>query len=754
MPRGHVKLGLPGELRDYLLVDVKARNKQLANPMAAKLGAGLGTYEDYQNYAGWVMSSWEAGISKRQADEGGTLYSELDTRFPEQVILPPYYDFRNIGYGNGGFDDNAVLPTGDTTPLVIGGTGANSQIAVKLTFRDYPDAMNRIFIPIYGSSGVSVTCTLYAAGAGDPDSGSNWGSATAILDGELGINYYSFSIAETGILSLTDFWVVLKPTTSSDTFTIPVKDYGSTGATRKVKGASSWANSSYGFFQHISDYFSSTVSAGDIAAMESSSDGTIYVGTSNTFSRIFSDGSVSIISTSGSIVDLCDFGDRMWVAFSGSTDAKTYTYAGATYATVAGIDANLFARWGGYLWRAYLNDVWYTVDGSTWYGPFQIGPDGYQVRGMAGLGDDMYVATDEGLYRVGAGDKVYGVVRWNQVSSTNGVGMRHHQGAIYIPAGPDLFQFNGSQVLPIGLNREEGLPQYKQGRVVSLCSHNYWLIALVRADDAAAGWSTVWAWNQQGWHYLASLPRGLAGNGITWQVSANKLLIGAGNTVQRIYLPKNSANPYRDSGGTAKFHPSGYFATNWYFGGLYEVQKDFESVYIAGENITTDRYVDVYYQDDESTDWEYLGRVTSNRQEIRWSDYDTRPNSRQLKLALVLTTDSYSQTPVVNAVRVKYQPMVMDRWRWSLPLSVTDNAQMPDNSNSPYTAQQLTQHLDMLLTRVAPFIYEDVDELRYEVKILSGGENLQTWDLLNGLPKLEKIYNVVIEQTTTGTYTG
>jgi hypothetical protein len=750
LPKGHIRLGIPGALRDYLLVDPKARSKQLANPMAARISGG-GNYDDMQNFAAWVQESWEAGISKREADTGGTLYSELDTRFPNQVILPPYYDFRNVGYTK--IDDNAVLPNDDTTPLTIGGTGANSQIAVKLTFRDGPNAMNRIFIPIYGSTGVSVTCTIYTAGAGDPDSGANWGSATATLDGELGINYYSFAIAES-VSPLVEFWVVLKPTTSSQTFSIPVKNYGATAATRKVKGASAWANSAYGFYQHVSDYLDASGASGNITAITAGDSGKIYTASSNTFSRILTDGSTAILSVTDSIVDLCDFGDRMWVALSGSTDAKTYTYASGTYATVAGIDANLFTRWGGYLWRAYLNDVWYTSDGTSWTGPIQVGPDGHEVRGMAGLGDDMYVSTDEALYRVGAGDKVYGVSRWNNIASTNGVGMIHHQGSIYIPSGLDLFAFNGSQMLPIGLNREEGLPQYKQGRVISLVSHNYWLIAMIQASDATLGYSTVWAWNQQGWHYLASLPRGLQGKGLAWQVADNKLIAGAGSTVQRIYLPKNAENPYRDVAGTAKFHPSGYLESNWFYGQLKEIYKDFESVYIAGENITTDRYIQIYWQDDASTDWELLGTVTTNRSEIRWSDLDTRPNSRQLKLAITMTTDEYGETPVVNAIRVKYQPMVMDRYRWALPLSISDYAQMVDNSNSPYTAAQQTTHLDTLITRVPPFVFEDVDGLQYEVKVLAATESLQTYEPVNGLIKLQKVYQLTLEQVTTGTYSG
>jgi hypothetical protein len=146
--------------------------------------------------------------------------------------------------------------------------------------------------------------------------------------------------------------------------------------------------------------------------------------------------------------------------------------------------------------------------------------------------------------------------------------------------------------------------------------------------------------------------------------------------------------------------------------------------------------------------------VTSNRQELRWDDLATRPNSRQLKLAITMTTDEYGETPVVNAIRVKYQPMVMDRYRWSLPLSISDYAQMVDNSTSPYTAAQQTTHLDSLITRVPPFIFEDVDALQYEVKVLAATESLQTYDLINGLTKLEKVYQLTLEQVTTSTYSG
>lgn len=767
MASGHIRLGVPGSLRDYLLFNYQSRNKSLANPMAAKLGAGLGSYDDYMNYAGWLMESWEAGISKREADTGGTLYSELDTRFPNQVILPPYYSFNNISFTGGSYTHTAEnLPVVGVTPLVVGAAGgAYTQVAFLFRINSPEDAIDRVFIPIYGGTGISVTAMIYSDISASPSlttnpaAGSNWGSAAVVLDGELGLNYYSFNIQEQTITTGQYAWVILKPTTPGQTFTLPVWDRGASAYTQKKYNGSVWSDSQYFPF-----YYMVTYTGGDpleniakIEIYENKADSGAtqtawFIGTDYLSYYSGSEG-VNSGKTVANAVDMCAFGDVLWIAKSSGADALTYTQSTDALATKTGIDAHMFARWGGLLWRAYQNDVWYTGDGSTWSGPFQIGPDGYEVTGMAGLGDDMYVSTDEGLYRVGAGNKVYGVTRWNQIDPNNGKGMIHHQGAIFIPVGLDLLQFNGSQVLPVGLNKEEGLPPYKQGRVVSLCSHNYWLIALVRAEDTTLGWSTVWAWNSQGWHYVASLPRRVTGNGLAWDVTHNCLWVGAGATPMKIYLPKNAENPYRDASGTAKFNQSGYMETGWFYGQLKEIQKDWESVYIAGENITSARYVDVYYQDDASTDWEYLGRVTSNRQELRWSDYSTRPASRQLKIAVALATDDYAETPVVNAIRVKYMPMVMDRWRWSLPITVADALQMLDGTISSYTAAQMVTHLDALIKQVPPFIYEDVDGLQYEVKVLNASEALQQYERpSSGVNRLKSVYNITIEQTQTGTY--
>ena len=184
---------------------------------------------------------------------------------------------------------------------------------------------------------------------------------------------------------------------------------------------------------------------------------------------------------------------------------------------------------------------------------------------------------------------------------------------------------------------------------------------------------------------------------------------------------------------------------------MYEIYKDFESVYISGDNLSSSLYAQVYWKDDDSTDWELLGTCTSPRTELRWSDYTTRPSSRQIKIGIALYSKTAGATPVIRAIRVKFMTMVMDRYRWSIPIEVSDNQQFPDQAFNNFNAYQMRRHLDSMIKSVPPVIFVDVDGLAYEVKVLSASEQVDKWELIDGQPVVMYTYNMTIEQATTTT---
>ena len=169
---------------------------------------------------------------------------------------------------------------------------------------------------------------------------------------------------------------------------------------------------------------------------------------------------------------------------------------------------------------------------------------------------------------------------------------------------------------------------------------------------------------------------------------------------------------------------------------------------VMGDDISSVQPVRVYWVDEDSDAWEYLGEVTASGQELRWSNYATRPNSKQLRIGLGIyakETINYAGTPVIRAVRVKYHNMITDTFRWNLPIQISDN-QITNTTLNTYTAAQMRAHLDSLVRQVPPVIYEDVDGVQYECKVLDCTVQLDKLEAVNSVQRYSAVYRLTVEQ--------
>src|SRR4030095_12678492 len=82
---GHVQL----DSIEYITVDQRNPTRSNANELAAKLGSGGGDYDDLLSFNAFLQANWQAGIGKKDPEAGGALVSTLDTRFENQMALPP-----------------------------------------------------------------------------------------------------------------------------------------------------------------------------------------------------------------------------------------------------------------------------------------------------------------------------------------------------------------------------------------------------------------------------------------------------------------------------------------------------------------------------------------------------------------------------------------------------------------------------------------------------------------------------------------
>lgn len=748
---GHIALGNVGALREYMIANTDLYSKAPANQFAAKLATGAGDYDDLQNWSYWVQDNWQMGATQKDAEAGGFLYGETETRYPEQILLSRHLRLEMKDSLNVHACDGSSI-TGEE---MIGSAQTKQKWAIRIgggTGRE----LNKIWL-LLKNNGETFTVRL----SGETTSAPGTSIATDTITTDATTPGYAWYLAD-GIsqsITSTAYWISIEVASSG---TLP--KVGTTAApTVKYYDGSSWQTTTdyFGILLNPAAYGDDLTVPLDNAQVVEFNNELYVIGQDNATIYKRADTTPGWTVAAGSVTgtQLLSLGDLLYIALDESTGIPSYMDTSETITNffvpdgASGEVAHL-ANYGGVLWAGYGQNVFYTTipgaDGSPdWTGPIVIGFSGEVVTGIAGLNDYVYVATEKELTYVGFGDEVLGVSVWGSPNANNGRGMIHYQGQLFIPLQESLIRFDGSAMLPVGIDLNEGLPADLQGNVVALTSTNNWLLMGVDARTTTRG-ATAWAWTTQGWHHIAHLPPGLNISSMYYRRSNQRLYIGCDTGhVFSLYLPDIAQVV---STTEPEFAPVGWIETDWFFGGLKEVSKDFESVYISGEDMTAGQYVDVYWQDDASTAWEYLGRVDSNREELRWSDYTTRPNSRQLKLGLLLRTTSAAASPVVRAVRVKYHPMVSDWFRWSFPVLCSNNQQELGGTISTYNANQKRSHLDTLITQVPPFIFRDMDGTEYEVKVMGCAIQNDDVEWYNGEMVFNSIYNMTIEAIRNGTY--
>jgi hypothetical protein len=747
---GHIKLGLVGDLRDYAIRDMGQYARTPANQFAAKLATGAGSYDDLQNWSYLVMDDWRAGVGKTDVEAGGFLYAEAETRYPNRLTNPnalylalQEHADNNLNYGWQPGKD--LYP--DTT-ITLSGT---NRIAKKIVV-----AFNIIFyIYLDSSNTAQLTVSLHFNNAGLPDAQVT-GSTTATItpSGEIGYHLYQVQMEAGTAIEGDQYHIVIKPTSSDSTITLPANSTNVDSAEGFSFYAGSWANYTAGSFLHavtFPPFFTGDV--GNVVYFPAT--GHMYTSTGNWLYKKENDSSPlePVAFFAADITDMCVVGNELWVAIGDDDDLQIISDEDEDSA--GDVPANLLLLTGGRLWRTVAGDAYYSSDGATWDGPIEVAKVGDKIRGLSFLDDFIYCATDDGLYYIGYGDLVLPVTKWGSVSPTNGVGMINHQGSLFIPLGPSLLRFDGGQMLPVGFDLGEGLPQSRVGTIVGLLSMNNWLVAAYSSIDEDTQRSTLWAYNDQGWHYLAGMPWGITlGGGLAYNVVERRLYIGGEDGTFWILPIADSANFNNIAAYPMPKMPFAWMETHWFSGGLLEVFKDVESLYITGDGFDSTHYAKLYWKDDFSTGWELLGTVTSNRAEVRWADYSTRPDTREIKIGVALYSGD-DDAPVVRAIRMKYHPMVMDWFRWTFPILVSDYTELLGGDTSPYTREEQEEHLTALLKSRAPLILQDVDGVsQYEVKVTGCPVQVMDFQWLHDGPRYNAIYNIALEQIRPDGYEG
>jgi hypothetical protein len=763
--KGHIQLGVAGDLRDYLMIDPMQYHASPANPMAPRLNTGE-KFAELTGWAEWVQQDWPGGVGRQEPADNGYLYGDLDSRVSGQLILPPAIG-ATIGYpvetGTEKKNRGLFMPTDATgyTTVTLTAAGVYAMNTYAYALAGQISRSVRIFAR--QSAGGSARIRLYTSeyvteaflsGDGAPAfawRGVTWDSPyTFVASGNVAITISVIS----GTLEIACGYGY--PNYATGTF-----DTAWTEQTYAPLLVADW----YATADGIENYYSFVRNANRLQAVAEQDNGahTLYLagynvdsntfGLASTYTLRSTDLTVSATTSyngilsvaSGVTITVTDTGvleitdqltaiavtdeDTFQAAPAVQFDGYTYLPVGDGFGMIAANgngttetpDASLFTAWAGYLWRATGNDVYYSADGAAWTGPITIGGDDYRVRGMMGADRTVYVATDEGLFYVGDGDIVIGITPWGTLVDHEVRGV-NYEGALCLPVAGRVLRYSlDGSLLDVWVQRADDLPADKLGAPTLLTGMNQWLLAAIdsTAETQAA---TVWAWQTEGWHPIASLPPGVAIRALYYDRTLSRLWIGCDHgLVFWLRIDDYALNPYNSP--DSRFMPYGWLETPRFYGDLKKVDKDFESVFVTGE-FPTGTSVAIYYQSDQDSDWALLGTVTADNTELRFSDYATRPTGKWIKLGVVMATTDPTKTAKVKAIVLKYMPMTMDRERWQLPILIAQEQEMVDGTQDVQTQAQKLAHVRSLITRVAPFTLVDMDGQQYQVKVVGANRSV------------------------------
>lgn len=761
---GHVSL----DSKEYRLRNPPVQT--LANQMAPRIASGESEYSSLDLWSAWIQEDWTAGIGNLNPNRSqGVLYGESETRVPSQMILPPLLRQYDLRTKNATTADCRYMPE-DMAGTITVGAGGYAKVAFQFHTSTTPGFDKPVFW-LYASIGaINISFNIYTDVSNAPGVLAENGYYDSQQAGK-GYYWHGFHIAIeiSALAANTDYWAVIEPDTPTDTFTI---GYGSTGYNKAMMQwtGSAWSSVTGKYLMYSSEYF--RLGGGALGCGFFRFNNKLYC---------YSSGAVHDLDTvnmdwesTGTLVDqsaitsAVTWNDKVYFGNGGVTTTDYNTMSTAEAFTSTGVNGSLFAKHAGYLWRAYLNQVWYSSDGTTWVGPFDVGDPGYEITGMAGLGQNMYFANAEGLFYLAPGDFVVGVAPWGSDDPENGRRMIAYQGALYITVGGRVMRFTEDGSLQdVWVSREDDLVENRIGKVWDMCIMNNWLVVIVSAGSSLVLLPTMWAMSGSNWHHIATLPF-VGGNQVVDNYSdyavyydrvTQKLwAITPNQTPFAIYVPDYTLNPYNDPFYT--YMPSAWVEWDWFYGPVRENDKDMDSVTLMGENLSANQYISVYWKDDGSTDWELLGTATTDTKELRWP-ITTRPDTKRLKLGFLLRTTDGSETPRLRAFRLKYMTMVKDWFRWNLNIDVSGGLngrsyqEMLNGERNTYSASQIKANLDALAKSTPPFIYTDVDGLIYLVKAQAATFNYDKVLYNSGMSnkEWEGTYSITIEQVTSGTYT-
>jgi hypothetical protein len=349
----------------------------------------------------------------------------------------------------------------------------------------------------------------------------------------------------------------------------------------------------------------------------------------------------------------------------------------------------------------------------------EIGVPASNVTGLCMYEGDLYVAKADGLWAI-KGSVASLVLDYRAFNDDhNGRNICKHNVYLLFPVGYGLQRMYNLQIDNIGPDRDEGLPEGRQGYVDDMLPVPGELYAALNAG--ATGTSSILCYNELGWHeivrgdslapiqcmYLQVIPGG-----------PNRLWFGMDNNACWVNVPSKGLDPTKET--ACDYAGSGEVVTAWIDMSLAEVEKYFKELKVVSEGLSVGaQTITAYYQVDDANDsstWTLIGTFsTSPSQELSIGNAIT---GRRIRFKFVLATTSSTLTPKMLAWTMDALARVEPKSRWEPDIKLEDGANMLNGEPDPITRAEKIVQLDTWAGSATPLTITTCDPAYTDVTVV------------------------------------
>jgi hypothetical protein len=347
-----------------------------------------------------------------------------------------------------------------------------------------------------------------------------------------------------------------------------------------------------------------------------------------------------------------------------------------------------------------------------------------------------------------------------------GKGVEVWYDSVYYPAGLGTYEYvlrgDDSAVDAIGLDRDDGLPAAKRGKVIQHIGTHQQLLALIDATQAAAeeftvfdsemvlsggevanadvGVSLIAGWDKKGWQIVwESDPntQSIDYAYVSGAYDGYRLWWAQNELIHYMDLPVDVLNPnetsdYRFQDGTLDHE------TPWFDAGQTEVTKTALRLKVETSDCSSTETVVVQYATNFSTSYTTLGTITSDgvtTYDFPDSTDPTGTDFRQIRFRLRLDRGTdITLSPDVRSLALEYRKKVDPLWAHEVTVKISDDGY---GGKSPEEMFLNIRNAAETTTKVEfSFRNRDTNTFNYYVDVVYVSGEEQTGDDWTGKHKL------------------